>query len=110
MGENAAATVWIGNVPAGVTPEEIKTNFEAAGTVKKLELIKQGKEGFAWFSSPEEAQNAIAMFNGAAINEQLIQVDPWTRREKDGNSWSKGKGKGADWGNKGGVMMPQFGM
>merc|ERR1719203_1109862 len=113
--ENAAATVWLGNLPPGITSDEIKANFGSAGTVKVVELIKQGKEGFAWFASPEEAQNAIAMFNGSAINEQLIQVDPWTKTEKDGNSWSKdwtpkGKGKGADWGNKGGVMMPQFGM
>merc|ERR1711920_969064 len=80
--ENAASTVWLGNIPPGTAHEEIKTNFEAAGTVKKVQLIKQGKEGFAWFSTPEEAQTAIAMFNGAQINGQAIVVDPWTRKEK----------------------------
>lgn len=80
--ENAASTVWLGNIPEGTSHEEIKTNFEAAGTVKKVQLIKQGKEGLAWFSTPEEAQTAIAMFNGAQINGQAIVVDPWTRKEK----------------------------
>mmetsp|Transcript_85589 Transcript_85589/g.242352 ORF Transcript_85589/g.242352 Transcript_85589/m.242352 type:complete len:397 (-) Transcript_85589:125-1315(-) len=80
--ENAASTVWLGGIPAGVTKEEIKTNFEAAGSVKMVELIKQGKEGFIIFSSPEEAASAIAMFNGAAINGSAIQVDVWTMKEK----------------------------
>jgi len=80
--ENAASTVWLGGIPAGVTKEEIATNFEAAGSVKMVELIKQGKEGFIIFSSPEEATSAIAMFNGAAINGSAIQVDVWTMKEK----------------------------
>jgi len=80
--ENAPSTVWLGNLPEGISQEEVKTNFEAAGTVKKIQLIKQGKEGFAWFSTPEEAQTAIAMFNGAQINGQAIVVDPWTRKAK----------------------------
>merc|ERR1711920_1164027 len=78
--ENAAATVWLGNLPEGIGHEEIKTNFEAAGTVKRVQLIKQGKEGFAWFSTPDEAQTAIGMFNGAQINGQAIVVDPWTKK------------------------------
>ncbi|CAK0797037.1 unnamed protein product [Prorocentrum cordatum] len=79
--ENAKSTVWLGGVPAGVSKEEIKANFEAAGSVKLVELIKQGKEGFVIFSSPEEAMSAIAMFNGAVINGSAIQVDTWNVRE-----------------------------
>eukprot|EP00971_Amphidinium_carterae_P091440 1810212-Amphidinium_carterae.2 len=44
---NAASTVWIGGVPAGITHDEIKRNFEAAGSVKRVQLMGSSGTGSA---------------------------------------------------------------
>mmetsp|Transcript_43391 Transcript_43391/g.102188 ORF Transcript_43391/g.102188 Transcript_43391/m.102188 type:complete len:269 (-) Transcript_43391:90-896(-) len=91
--QNVPSTVWIGGVPEGVTFEEIKENFSAAGTVRRVQLTKNGT-GFAWFSSPEEAQNAIRMFNGSIVNGSTLQVDVWTGKAVDSPSYGGGCGGG----------------
>mmetsp|Transcript_35931 Transcript_35931/g.82505 ORF Transcript_35931/g.82505 Transcript_35931/m.82505 type:complete len:266 (-) Transcript_35931:149-946(-) len=98
---NAASTVWIGGVPAGITHDEIKRNFEAAGSVKRVQLMGSSGTGFAWMGSPQEAQNAITMFNGSQVNGSTLQVDPWTGGGGGGGGKGKGKG-GPSWGSKGG--------
>mmetsp|Transcript_11507 Transcript_11507/g.26047 ORF Transcript_11507/g.26047 Transcript_11507/m.26047 type:complete len:250 (-) Transcript_11507:152-901(-) len=128
--QNVQSTVWIGGIPEGLTFDEIKTNFGAAGTVKKVQFTGKGT-GFAWFGSPEEAANAIAMFNGSNVNGSTLQVDAWTGSGKGskggdggwssggkgggggwggGKSWGKGSwGKGGGWGASEGAWQPQFG-
>merc|ERR1712061_113046 len=77
--QNANSTVWIGGIPEGINHEEIKQNFGSAGTVKKVQLLKGGT-GFAWFSTPAEATQAIAMFNGSQIGSSPLQVDVWSKK------------------------------
>merc|ERR1712048_760448 len=77
--QNVDATVWIGGIPEGITWSDIQTQFQAVGTVKKVQLLKGGT-GLAWFSTPQEAAAAIAMFNGANVNGSILQVDVWTKK------------------------------
>merc|ERR1712087_667187 len=77
---NRDCTVWIGNIPAGITKDEMQTNFGGAGTVKHIQMSSNG-QGLAIFSSAAEATQAIAMFNGADINGTILQVDVWTKKD-----------------------------
>mmetsp|Transcript_92986 Transcript_92986/g.216119 ORF Transcript_92986/g.216119 Transcript_92986/m.216119 type:complete len:231 (+) Transcript_92986:102-794(+) len=79
IARNADSTVWLGGIPEGVTYQEIQTNFQSAGTVRRVQILKNGT-GFVWFSSAEEAKEAIRMFNGSKINGSPLQVDHWTRK------------------------------
>merc|ERR1711972_1146902 len=72
-----STTVWIGNIPAGLTQEELAENFGQAGTIKKTNLTKGGT-GIIEFSTAAEAKQAISMFNGADVNGSALHVDAWT--------------------------------
>merc|ERR1740122_618746 len=79
--ENADATVWLGNLPEGITFKEVQEHLNQAGKCKRAQVLKKGT-GFAWMSSAEEASNAILMLNGSVLNGSTIVVDAWTMKEK----------------------------
>merc|ERR1740121_1240717 len=84
-----STTVWIGNVPEGLTKEEIEENFKQAGTVKYCSLGKGGT-GKVEYSTAAEAKQAISMFNGTEINGATLHVDPWTGGGSGGASGGSG--------------------
>merc|ERR1740121_3100280 len=59
---------WVGNIPEGLSEEELSENFKQAGTVKKAFFMKGNSAGVE-YSSAEEVQQAITMFNGAEVDE-----------------------------------------
>merc|ERR1712107_209254 len=79
LDRNVDSTFWIGGLPQGIAYKDTGTNFAAAGTVKKVQVLNKG-QAIAWFSSPQEAQAAISMFNGMEIDGSAIQVDAWNRK------------------------------
>merc|ERR1712176_530384 len=84
---DASQKVWVGNLPEGITTEDLEGAFAAAGTVKMAVTLPGNKASVA-FESAEEAQYAIQSLNGGDFNGSAIQVDVWTNKEK-----GKGKGK-----------------
>jgi len=76
------ATVWVGNLPEGVTFQELKDHMSQAGEVKHAQLTN-GNTGFVWFKDEASAQAAIMSLNGSDINGSSILVDPWTKKEKN---------------------------
>merc|ERR1712137_966052 len=77
---NKEAKVWVGGVPETVTVEELKQNFEQAGTVvfsKKL----SGGTALIEFSTPDEAKKAVTLFNGAQVGDGTLEVDSWTAKD-----------------------------
>merc|ERR1712232_1298363 len=77
MGGGKECKVWVGGVPMGVSADELKDNFGAAGTVVDAKMMKKGT-AMVQFSSRNEAQMAIEMYNGVQINGSTLQVDVWT--------------------------------
>mmetsp|Transcript_113286 Transcript_113286/g.199987 ORF Transcript_113286/g.199987 Transcript_113286/m.199987 type:complete len:148 (+) Transcript_113286:2-445(+) len=77
--ENAECTVWMGGIPEGTSYQEIQQAFAAAGTCKKVHIGSKGT-GFAWFTTPQEAQTCIAMFNGTQVGESFLQLDSYTKK------------------------------
>merc|ERR1712174_133423 len=77
--KDRSTTVWVGNIPDGITQDELKENFKSAGNIKQINLTK-GKTGIIEYTSAAEAQQAVTMFNGADVNGSLLQVDAWTKK------------------------------
>merc|ERR1712113_1191454 len=75
--QNKDCTVWVGGIPEGVSEEEIKENFGQAGTVTRARMLKGGTASVE-FGTPDEATQAISMFNGSQVGDSLLQVDAWT--------------------------------
>merc|ERR1712039_472653 len=72
-------TVWVGSIPEGIPPEEMEANFKDAGKIVFFKSMGSGKSAKVQYSTKEEAQKAITMFNGCEINGTAIVVDPWTK-------------------------------
>ncbi|CAE8648262.1 unnamed protein product, partial [Polarella glacialis] len=72
-------TVWLGNLAPGTTHVELMPVMKQAGNVKRVQVGKKGT-GFAFFSTAQETQMAIANLNGAYVNGSNIQVDAYTKK------------------------------
>lgn len=67
--------VWVGNLPTGAEWQELKDHMKQAGTVEYVKT--NGATGEVRYSTPEEAQNAIALLNGSELMGGAIIVDVW---------------------------------
>ncbi len=102
--------IFVGNLPYGVTDNELRQAFEAHGAVSSASVILDkftGKSrGFGFIEMPNqaEAQAAIGALNGKDIQGRAMRVneaqpreDRPPRRERSG-----GGGGGGDWDGGGG--------
>jgi RNA recognition motif-containing protein len=72
--------LFIGGLPYSTTVDQLKEMFMKAGTIESATIIVDratGRSkgfGFIEFSSDEEAQSAISMFDGMEIEGRSIKV------------------------------------
>merc|ERR1712176_805193 len=95
------ATIWVGGLSPGATPEEIQDSFSGAGTVVHFKMngvTKEASKGFkrakvetsnvgfksakVQYSLKEEAEIAITMFNGCEVDGIPIVVTPWVKSKE----------------------------
>lgn len=75
-----ASKLYIGGLSYQTTQEGLQDHFSQAGTVTSSVVIKDRMTnrskgfGFVEFSTPEEAQAAIAMFDGKEFDGRTIRV------------------------------------
>jgi len=78
--------VWIGGLPADETGKDtnkaLLEHMKQAGNCKWCEVGKSGQGGAA-YATAEEATNAISMLDGSSYGDAVIQVDVWTKKEKE---------------------------
>ena len=80
--------LYVGNMSAESTEEEIRTLFSEAGTVGTVELImdrQTGKPkgfGFLTMSSQAEAEKAISLFDGKDVKTRALKVNIAKPREE----------------------------
>merc|ERR1712032_751036 len=73
---DSSKTVWVGNIPEGISQDEIKENFSSAGKIVRANLTK-GRTGIIEYSTAAEAAQAISMFNGSDVGGSALHVDKW---------------------------------
>jgi RNA recognition motif-containing protein len=82
--------VYVGNLAYSTTEDELRALFSEAGTVASVALIKDRdtgqSKGFAFveMSTQAEAQKAISMLNGRAVNGRDLTVNLARPRENRG--------------------------
>merc|ERR1719456_1488446 len=76
--------IWIGNLPESVKYKELFELLKDSGA-KWVEVFggKVQGTGMAAFKTAEEATAAISKFNGHVLEGNAIQVDVWTKKEKE---------------------------
>jgi RNA recognition motif-containing protein len=82
-----ANKLFVGGLPYSTTDEELKEAFMQAGNVTSANVIMDkmtGRSkgfGFVEMATDEEAQAAIAMWNGQELGGRRIKVDEARPRE-----------------------------
>lgn len=99
--------IYVGNLPYSATSETLNESFSVSGTVESAQVIQDRDSGrsrgfgFVEMSTDDEAEAAVAQFNGKELDGRALTVNiarPMTpkndrsggnRRERNfgGNSW-----------------------
>lgn len=100
--------LFVGNLSYQASENDITELFSQAGTVESVKVITDTQTGqprgfgFVEMSTPDEAKNAISMFNGATLKERNLTVNeakPPVKRDSGGRRPSGGRpmgGRGGD--------------
>ena len=83
-----AKNLYVGNLPYTISENQLRTMFEQAGDVSKVEVIvdreSNRSKGFAFveMSSQEDANEAIKRFNGYQLDGRSLTVNEARPREE----------------------------
>ena len=96
--------LYVGNLAFSTSSQDLQELFAQAGTVESASVVEDRETGrsrgfgFVEMSSKEEADAAIAQFNGKEVNGRSLTVNEAKPRENR----SGGGGRGGFGGNRGG--------
>jgi RNA recognition motif-containing protein len=95
-----AKKLYVGNMSYQTTEDDLTTLFSQAGSVASVKIITDqysGRSkgfGFVEFSSQDEAEKAISMFNGYSLNERKLIVNearPQTTKRSSFGGGNRGR-------------------
>jgi RNA recognition motif-containing protein len=99
--------LYVGNLSFRVTSDDLHEHFSQAGSVESANIVQDRETGrsrgfgFVEMSSEEDANNAIAQFNGQEYDGRNMVVNEARPRE-DGGGGNRGGGRGGYGGGGGG--------
>ncbi len=85
---NMEAKLYVGNLSYETTEDDLRSLFTQVGTVNEVALIKDRETGnskgfaFVTMNSQEEANKAIAQFNGQSLGNRQLTVNIARPREE----------------------------
>jgi RNA recognition motif-containing protein len=83
--------LYVGNLSFDTSTKDLETLFAGSGTVQSVSLIEDRETGrsrgfgFVEMSTKEEAQSAIASFDGKEVDGRSLKVNEAKPREDRGN-------------------------
>jgi RNA recognition motif-containing protein len=99
--------LYVGNLSFNTTELDLRDAFAAAGTIADAKLVMDRETGrprgfaFVEMSTDQEAQNAIAQFNGRELDGRTIKVNEAEERggggHRGGGGGRRGGGGGGRW-------------
>jgi len=107
-----ATKLYVGNLSFQTSSEELQQLFAQAGTVESAAVVEDrdtGRSrgfGFVEMATKEEAEAAIAQFNGKELNGRNLTVNEARPREDRGGRGGGGGGRGG--GGGGGNREPRW--
>lgn len=94
-----AKKLYIGGLSYDTTEDSLKNAFAECGTVVSASIIMDRATsrsrgfGFIEMSSDEEAEKAIATWNGKEFEGRTLTVNEARPQRKDGGSFNRGGGR-----------------
>ena len=99
-----AKRLYVGNLPYTVADDDLRSLFSQAGTVETAQVMMErdtGRSrgfGFVEMATDSEADNAIRMFDGYAMDGRQLRVNPAMAREERGAGGGGGGRRGGGFG------------
>jgi len=99
--------IFVGNLSFGTTEQDIRTLFEAYGTVDRVNIVTDRDSGqprgfaFVEMANDAEGNNAIAVINGQEVGGRALNVNE-ARPKTSGGGGGGGGGRGRSGGGGGG--------
>ncbi|XP_055678999.1 uncharacterized protein LOC129787445 isoform X2 [Lutzomyia longipalpis] len=94
--------VFVGSVPQGTKPEDLRRLFEKFGVVTECDIMNRC--GFVHMQTQEMADNAIAALNNTSFRGTTISVERGRMKERGAGGVKKGPGGGGGMMNQRGPM------
>ncbi len=109
--------LYVGNIPAELSKDDLKTFFEQYGEVRDANIICDKQTGmsrgygFVELNSEDTPDEVIEQANGAVMGENTIKVAPAKGKSKRGGGGfsGRGRGMGGPRGQRGGGGNRRFG-
>ena len=98
--------LYVGNLPYGVTDNDLQGMFEPHGAVQSAQVIMDrdtGRSkgfGFVEMDNGDQAETAIAALNGQAMNGRSLTVNEARPREERGGSRDGGGYRKSSFGDR----------
>ena len=95
--------LYVGNLSFRVTSEDLQEHFATAGTVESANVVMDRETGrsrgfgFVEMASEDDANNAIAQFNGTEYDGRNLVVNEARPREDRGGGGGRGNYGGNRW-------------
>mmetsp|Transcript_57072 Transcript_57072/g.161117 ORF Transcript_57072/g.161117 Transcript_57072/m.161117 type:complete len:208 (-) Transcript_57072:125-748(-) len=79
---NPTKTIWAGNLPDGLTYQELKAHAEQSGSPKFAKVFsgKSSGTGAVGYGTTEEVEAAVLALNGTMLKGAAILADPWEKK------------------------------
>ena len=109
-----AKKLYVGNISYQTTEDDLNTLFSQAGNIESVKIINDqysGRSkgfGFVEFSTQEEADKAVSMFNGYALGERKLIVNEARPQAPKRSGGGFGGGGGGFGGGGGGGRGRRF--
>ncbi|HEX8370342.1 MAG TPA: RNA-binding protein [Pyrinomonadaceae bacterium] len=99
--------LYVGNLSFRVTSDDLQEHFAQAGSVESANIVQDRETGrsrgfgFVEMSTEEDANNAIAQFNGQEYDGRNMVVNEARPREEGGGGRGGNRGGGGGYGGGG---------
>jgi RNA recognition motif-containing protein len=85
--------LYVGNLPFGVSEEDLKKLFSEAGTIQSVKIVVDSYSGrsrgfgFVEMASKAEAEKAISLLNGKTLMDRTLIVSEARPQKKKGGEF-----------------------
>lgn len=97
--EKQECRVWVGHIPDGIRPADLRDKFEKFGELSDIKFVRRGRDehyAFLQFNSVDEAKEAISQMNDSDVFGGRIEVKPANPTQKSEEERERARNRNMD--------------
>ncbi len=99
MNEKQDCRVWVGHIPDGIRPVDLRDKFEKFGKLSDIKFVRRGRDehyAFLQFENVDEAKEAISQMDNSDVFGGKIEVRPANPTQKSEEEREKARNRNMD--------------